>query len=124
MIYERVPDLTQDEPAVVMSLAVPFCDKADRSGRPLGHDPKRAAIGLYPARRTVKLRNRRHGRRQDEPTCLQSRRPVGLFGDLSGRTREANHRTEFLQERPPSARWSCAFVIFDRPSMLRSRASS
>jgi hypothetical protein len=28
------------------------------------------------------------------------------------------------QRRPPSARWSSAFVIFERPRMFRSFASS
>ena len=43
---------------------------------------------------------------------------------LDGGPEEQTDGCPLLHERDPRARWSCAFVIFERPRMLRSRASS
>src|SRR6266545_8205755 len=54
-------------------------------GACLGHDAKRAALGRRLAGVSAQLRHGRQGGREDEPTGLQARGPVGLFLEATAR---------------------------------------
>ena len=110
-----------------------------------GFDPKRPRLGrsAREAPPTTRTADRSSGGRRARTDgirhLLMVRRP--LPADLSQTRQEPAPRRqaqvplarwsapravpeELVVQRPPSARWSSAFVILERPRMLRSRASS